>query len=69
MRLEAEPVVPLEVVVGAARVAAGKNAEHLPLVAQSLLLDIMEVRGYGFVAVGERGHVRADLLRRLLRDV
>jgi photosystem II stability/assembly factor-like uncharacterized protein len=32
-------------------------AEHLPLVAQSLLLDIMEVRGYGFVAVGERGHV------------
>lgn len=32
-------------------------AEHLPLVAESLLLDIMKIPGYGYVAVGERGHV------------
>jgi photosystem II stability/assembly factor-like uncharacterized protein len=32
-------------------------AEHLPLVAESLLLDIVAVPGRGFVAVGERGHI------------
>lgn len=32
-------------------------AEHLPLAAESLLLDITPVPGRGFVAVGERGHV------------
>jgi len=32
-------------------------AEHLPLVAESLLLDILEIPGHGYIAVGERGHV------------
>ena len=32
-------------------------AEHQPLAAESLLLDIIEVPGHGFLAVGERGHV------------
>lgn len=32
-------------------------AEHLPLAAHSLLLDVIAVPGQGFVAVGERGHV------------
>jgi photosystem II stability/assembly factor-like uncharacterized protein len=32
-------------------------AEHQPLAARSLLLDVIRVPGHGFVAVGERGHV------------
>jgi photosystem II stability/assembly factor-like uncharacterized protein len=32
-------------------------AEHLPLAAHSLLLDVLRIPGHGFVAVGERGHV------------
>lgn len=32
-------------------------AEHVPLASKSLLLDIIEIPGHGYLAVGERGHV------------